>query len=328
MSDTPKKFIEALDFITRSKGPTASSMGTLEALHVNRTRSVFEDRNIVGVGVSEKVVAAKSTGELSVCFYVEKKLPQSKLKAGKLIPSVLSTPDGSACFTDVKVVGRIAPQVNKKIKPIQSGFSIGHKDGDTGTLGAIVKKDGAFFALSNSHVLAKSGTATLGDAILYPGSVDGGLGIHQIAKLSKFVKFKGTGEFINLFDAAIARIGAQHTAKLDFSILHVSGTPTTIEPQRLMKVVKRGRTTGDTEGEIIDVNFRVVFPYEALGTDIGFTDQVLCSRYTRSGDSGSIVVDKASGKIVGLHFAGSDKSSIFSPIRPIIDAFDFSFVKA
>jgi hypothetical protein len=46
------------------------------------------------------------------------------------------------------------------------------------------------------------------------------------------------------------------------------------------------------------VHFSVVLPYPGVGT-IGFIDQVKCTRYSKLGDSGSIIVDKKSGKIVG-----------------------------
>jgi hypothetical protein len=55
---------------------------------------------------------------------------------------------------------------------------------------------------------------------------------------------------------------------------------------------------------------------------------VLCSRYTDGGDSGSIVVDTDSGKIVGLHFAGANGGSVFSPIQPVMTELKFKFTAA
>ena len=40
----------------------------------------------------------------------------------------------------------------------------------------------------------------------------------------------------------------------------------------------------------------------------------------------AIVVDTESGKIVGLHFAGADGGSVFSPIQPVMSALKFKFV--
>ena len=59
---------------------------------------------------------------------------------------------------------------------------------------------------------------------------------------------------------------------------------------------------------------------------VGFIDQVLYTRCTDGGDSGSLVIDKKSGKAVGLHFSGSAPegenrgSSIFNPIQDVLKA--------
>ena len=55
----------------------------------------------------------------------------------------------------------------------------------------------------------------------------------------------------------------------------------------------------------------------------GFRDQVLCTKYTDSGDSGSLVCDMQ-GVAVGLHWAGSQSVSIFSPIAFVFQQLDIS----
>jgi hypothetical protein len=57
---------------------------------------------------------------------------------------------------------------------------------------------------------------------------------------------------------------------------------------------------------------------------VGFSGQVLCDTYTASGDSGALVVSDE-GAVVGLHFSGSPKGSIFTPIRTVMDALKFKF---
>jgi hypothetical protein len=137
------------------------------------------------------------------------------------------------------------------------------------------------------------------------------------------VAFQKKGKLINRVDAAIAEIDKQFL--LDFTIFKGASPRLTIQAKRGMKVVKRGRTSGDTQGVVRDVNFSAVIPYPRMG-DIGFIDQVLCSQYSRPGDSGSIVVDKETGKIVGLHFAGSDEGSVFNPIDAVMKALKFRFI--
>ena len=59
---------------------------------------------------------------------------------------------------------------------------------------------------------------------------------------------------------------------------------------------------------------------------MGFINQVLCTRYTDKGDSGSLVVEKATGRAVGLHFAGAEGGSVFSPIDEVLKTLDVRLV--
>lgn len=325
-SDTPDELVHALDLVSGSRGAVPESLDALEARQVGRVRTIFEDPNIVGLGITRKITEKKDTGELSLCFYVEKKKAKRSISTGKMVPPVLSVADRKAVFTDVQEIGKVRPQINRQTSPLLSGYSVGNLT-DTGTLGAIVKKGNKLFLLSNSHVLAKSGLGKIGDKIIFPGEADNGGTNQVVAKLSKFLKFKRGDDFLNRIDAALAEIDKDFRDEIDFSIRGAGSPPATAEPVRGMKIVTRGRTSGNTEGEVQDVHFRIVLPYEGVGK-VGFLDQVKCTRYSKPGDSGSIIVDKASKKIVGLHFAGSSEGSIFNPIGQVIKAFKFKFVKA
>ena len=61
------------------------------------------------------------------------------------------------------------------------------------------------------------------------------------------------------------------------------------DPARGMRVVKRGRTTGDTESTVRDIDARIFVDYPGVGK-VGFIGQARCDRYTAAGDSGAIVV--------------------------------------
>jgi hypothetical protein len=323
---TPAVFLQALDLVTQAPEPTIEALGPVRRMHFSRVRSVTEDRNVVAVGISEKDSEGKRTGELSVCFYVKKKLPPSKLRGDTAVPPVLNVPGGKAVFTDVKEIGELAPEISKKTRPLQSGFSVGHVKSSAGTLGAIVRRSGKFLMLSNAHVLALSGKGKPGDLIVYPGPADGGTAnAHSAAALTEFVPFDTSGAMVNRVDAALAEIDEDRLAGLDLAIYKAASPYKTTLPRRGMLVTKAGRTTGKTTGEIRDVNFRFVIKYPGISGKVGYTEQVLCTRYTEAGDSGSIVVDPDSGKIVGLHFAGAEGGSVFNPIRPVIQALHFKF---
>lgn len=122
--------------------------------------------------------------------------PPVRVTGESLVPQAISLPGDKAVFTDVKEIGplRLKATVSKKAKPLQSGFSIGHPNITAGTLGAIVKRAGKLYVLSNSHVLAEGGLAKVGDSIVYPGATDGGnLPANLAASLSAFVPFDTSG---------------------------------------------------------------------------------------------------------------------------------------
>jgi hypothetical protein len=166
-----------------------------------------------------------------------------------------------------------------------------------GTLGVLVRDSGRTdngrrYVLSNNHVLADANDAVIGDAIFQPGPADGGiLPEHAIGRLSRVVLLDLAGG-LNAVDAAIAEVEPGSVLIEVCSI----GTPTrTIQPERGMDVVKHGRTTGLTRGQITDTeaDFRV----EVGGRTAFFTGAVVIRGvpptvpFSEPGDSGSLVVD-------------------------------------
>jgi hypothetical protein len=332
-----KYLIKTLDLLTTAHDDELGALEMAATNKVNDVRNIIDNDNVVGVGVSEKVTDEEQTGQLAVTFYVEKKKPLKELYGHEVIPTGLAfDKNGPLCPTDVVVLGQPELEAFRvQRKPLKPGFSIGHFEIPGGTLGAIVqKKDGTFCLLSNSHVLAKSGTAKKGDKILYPGSGDGGIlqdDVDVVAELEDFIEFEVGGAFVNTADCAIAIPLPAHLGKLVAEIEGI-GLPTGIvKPKRGMIVTKSGRTTATTDSEIRDTNFRFSTKYPHNVGKVGFFDQVYCTRYTDSGDSGSLVLEKSTGKAVGLHFIGFPdkdgvKGSVFSPIGKILDALGVKLV--
>lgn len=332
-----KMLIRALDLLT------AAPVGEIESLadagastRVKTVRNVVETPNVVAVGISEKISDNVRTGNLAVTFYVAEKKPLNQLSGDEAIPQALALDltNGSTVPTDVIEVGYpelepaplALPNPQAQRGPIQPGFSISHPQITAGTLGAIVKKGGKFYALSNSHVLARSGVAQKGDKIIYPARNDGGnLNADVVAELEDFITFQLGGDFVNRVDCAIAVLLPEKLADLVQDIYQI-GLPTgTAKPKRGMQIVKAGRTTGKTLGEVRDVNFRLQLNYPDGIGKIGFLDQVFCTRYSAGGDSGALVLESQSMKAVGLHFAGfpdqnKEMGSVFNPIQEVLKA--------
>jgi hypothetical protein len=328
-----KAILRALDLMTvaaPAQLETLAAVAPSAPTRVNELRNVLDSENVVAVGISEKESDGEATGQLALTFYVEKKLPLSQLRADAAVPPTIPTAlSGSQAIpTDVVPIGRLRPEAAPLVgrKPVQPGFSIGHIAVTAGTLGALVSNKGKLLILSNCHVMADSGNAQKGDHILYPGPQDNGMEPDDIvAELEDFVEFVTGGDFVNRVDCAVAKPLDGRLADLTSEIKGLGVPSGTVLPKRGMQITKVGRTTGKTRGRVRDVNFRFVLDYPALGP-VGFVDQALCTRCTDGGDSGSLVLDAATGKAVGLHFAGASGGSVFNPIREVLKALQVRLV--
>ncbi len=209
-------------------------------------------------------------------------------------------------------------------RPVPIGVSTGHPAITAGTIGARVTDGTNFYALSNSHVYAPN-FASLGDAVIQPGTADGGTApADAIGTLFDFEPIV-FGGFSNLIDAAIA---ASTTADLGNATPSdgygtPKSTPVTAATINL-NVQKYGRTTGLTRGIITAINATVNVGYGS-GT-ARFVDQIIVGGVKgpviKGGDSGSLLVTD-SGDPVGLLFAGnkSGKMAIANRIDLVLDHF-------
>ena len=226
-------------------------------------------------------------------------------------------------------------------RPFPMGVSIGHCKVTAGTAGCIVEDtQGHEYILSNNHVLANSNDAEPGDPVIQPGSYDGGCQEDTVARLHSFTPIRfpeGSGctlsriivwllnsasgllgrktRFytrvdetpLNMVDCAIARpLSADlYTAE----ILEVGAPRGTAKASEGEKVVKSGRTTGLTEGTILDDEATIDVSYGHATAR--FIHQILVrgTRFIQGGDSGSALLNR-DGYVVGLLFAGSGDGGI------------------
>lgn len=317
-----------LDLLTITPESHIESLAAPMKSHTRSMKSVTRSKNVVAMGIGEKVSNKKGTGKLALIFYVQKKIPLNKLRADMAIPATVpeSLSGSTAIPVDVVVIGKIKLETNVTRSTLQPGNSIGHVDVSAGTFGAVVTDGKSNYILSNSHVLANSGLGKKGDNILYPGPADGGVSPADIiAKLHAFKPFVVGGKYENTVDCAIAKPVPDKAGSINAAIKGIGVPKGTIKAVRGMKLVKVGRTTGKTEGEVKDIHFRFIVDYPGVG-EVGFKNQVFCTRYSKPGDSGSLVIDKASGKAMGLHFAGADGGSIFNPIDEVLSALKIKLV--
>jgi hypothetical protein len=323
-------------FLAASAAPARATARTFTAAATPRP-----EHNVVGVGIGEKVVSGRATGIPAVKLFVRVKYPEGQLDSKLLLPKEI---DGLA--VDVEESGLLRrlerrrrrrrrptppaaaaiPNPRQRHRPAQPGCSVGFQFPTgasvmAGTFGALVRNaKGEVCVLSNNHVLADENRLPLGSAIFQPGLLDGGNSSKdQIASLTRFIDLQGGTA--NRVDAAIAALTSSKLATRD--ILHIGAPSGSAAAAIDMVVHKFGRTTAYTVGRVISVATDVSVDYET-GTFV-FEDQIMIvgldgQPFSDSGDSGSLILDRATQRAVGLLFAGSSTHTVANHIGVVLAA--------
>jgi hypothetical protein len=320
---------------------------------------ILSKPNVIGVGVGHRETGGQVLDELAVKVLVVQKVPRVSLSAQEMVP-----PEVDGVRTDVVQVGEIrALQARTdRWRPAPGGVSLGHYQITAGTFGCVVwdRSTGDRLILSNNHVLANSNDASIGDPILQPGPYDGGtVNNDTIAHLLRFcpIQFveqpgscslastyavvgnivailagskhrvqviQANPQAVNLVDAAVAK--PVDDSMISNEILEIGEVTGTTPAVLGMGVRKSGRTTGYTIGSISVIDATIDVSYGA-GRTARFENQLVAGPMSQGGDSGSLVVAEQP-LAVGLLFAGSDQSTIFSPIQAVLDCLEVDITPA
>lgn len=235
---------------------------------------------------------------------------------------------------DVRFVGRVvkreAPFLQARHRPLLIGSSVGHFRVTAGTIGAFVSVEGDDRPriLSNNHVLADENRGARGDAVLQPGTADGGQDpADRVAALDAFVELADAAP--NAVDAALAVV-AEGIAIQDGELTGIGTLGTEpLPPGDAGAVGKLGRTTGRTAGRVTAFELdNVQVAYDAFPA-LRFDDQLEVEGtgsgpFSQGGDSGSLIWDAASRRPVGLLFAGGEEGDVdvtyANPIGAVLTA--------
>lgn len=274
---------------------------------------------VTGVDVGFKISGEELTEQLAIRVHVERKLPPEALPDYEVF-TVSGQPETLGAFPIDVIEATYAPSqvlapveieeleaINRKgkVDPLVGGVSVGNPRITAGTLGAIVwdRTDCSVNLLSNWHVLAGSPAAVAGEPIYQPGKLDGGTAADTVATLNRF-------RLDQDMDAAIARLNGSRGYTRD--IVGLSPIPGVEAPTLGMNVTKSGRTTEVTEGIIDGISFSGTINY-SHGPNT-FHNQIhivpkapwpsVDYELSKGGDSGSVWINQATGKAVGLHYAG------------------------
>ncbi|MFQ5613230.1 MAG: hypothetical protein ACE5H9_13970 [Anaerolineae bacterium] len=338
----------------------AVEMGLARTVKQDNLGHLIKRRNVVGVGVGYKVTASGPTDDLAVVVNVARKLPLAQLAESDLVPKqidgVLTDVVETGVFRAWQAIPAIGKGFRERYRPtISPGASIGHRDVTAGTFGCLVRRGRQVYILSNNHVLADVNHGKSGDPILQPGRLDGGTPAEQVATLADYIPLDfggeepqcdvatGLGKVLNV----IARLlGSRHRllayqetdginhvdAALAVPLDAGSITPEILEIGRPRGVAqatlgdpvqKSGRTTGHTEGRIVQIDVSTSVVYN--GRAAQFSGQLMASAMSAPGDSGSAVLDM-DNNVVGLLYAGSDVSTLINPIQAVLEALQVELV--
>ncbi|MCL4262383.1 MAG: hypothetical protein KJ069_04180 [Anaerolineae bacterium] len=277
------------------------------------------------------------TGRLAIRVHVALKKPRAELSEEELFPQeiegipvdVIEATYGLQIMLegDAQLEAAVDGR-DQRFTEIPLGVSIGCPNVTAGTLGAKVydATTQEAYILSNWHVLVGSPSAQPGEPIWQPGRLDGGGSSNKFAEVTRSV--------LGPFDAALARLtGERPVLETTLEGNHIADVTT---PQLGMMVWKSGRTTGRTAGFIDGVMMTTQLNYGAAG--IRRLEQVFRivprpgsapGEVSLGGDSGSIWVDEAGGRAVGLHFAGetgdSPEFALAHDINPVMARMGFIF---
>jgi hypothetical protein len=326
----------------------AENQAIREMLATGPANALLAIPGVVHVSVGLKETDGKVTDQLCVRVYVKEKKNRAELTPAELIP-----PDVNGVPTDVNAMQEFEFQDdNARYRPIKGGIQISNRiielnEAGTGTqmhrgtLGciAIDTTDDAPVMLSNWHVLYATSGRT-GDKVYQPPPTSippaqlGDLPVRPQDEVDKIGVLRRK-EISSSVDGAIAAIDVSsccHCCGIHYSNeipgLSVSNRPprnTIVGDERAvsgMVVFKVGKSSGRTEGRVVDDNFPS-FDITADGITHTFTGQIAIQNvdttvpFSLHGDSGSVIIN-LQNKIVGLLFAAGKKVVVKGTERPFV----------
>ena len=227
------------------------------------------------------------------------------------------------------------PRQRERIRPIVGGISISPLNANfVGTLGCFLLRHNVdtdeIFVLSNNHVLADVDRLPLGTRIVQPGPevppfLTDPQNAFAVLHTTIPLQFPVNAQPVfNRFDAALANVtngqiiqrgsmfGMLRAGQPNPNNLPVYDPSRVVSPEPDMRVMKMGRTTGFTRGRITATNVQGVevnygtqqFPRIAVFRGITVIVGDGGQPFSSPGDSGSVILEEATGNPVALLFAG------------------------
>ncbi|MPQ44967.1 trypsin-like serine protease [Clostridium tarantellae] len=296
----------------------------LHILNISRNKyhHLINLPNVQAIGYGFKYVNEKCTYEPCIHALVSKKINKVNLSYNKLIPK-----NFMGVKTDVIEIGTIKAQyLTGRVRPLKGGCEIlteGFSENVIGSMGCIVSKGLLFkkyYILSNNHVLAGENKFFKGTPIRQPAHSNKTDFSDIVAELSEFIeiKFETPTELPeNTVDCAIAKI--LYKKDISKKVAFMGEIQSIGIPKIDLKVKKTGAATNFTKGKIKTIGASTLCTFQNNKKAL-FVNQIITTRMSDEGDSGSVLLDN-NNKVIGLLMGGTKNSvSVFNDINLVLKA--------
>lgn len=222
------------------------------------------------------------------------------------------------------------------VRPVPIDVSVGNaSECSAGTITCFVTDGKDIYLLSNSHVIAGSGTFAIGSKIVQPARYDDVVrcgASHPIATLFGIDSIDWHYNTVsNYADCAIAKVDSGIKVA-PYAIYY--GVPNYTPTSKLAianvgdSVKMIGRTSGMKFGKVTMTNVTILILYK-IGTVYKYArfanQYIISAGFSAAGDSGALVVDSKNNP-VGAIVAGTTSFSIVTPIKAMLEPFHVSIV--
>jgi hypothetical protein len=308
--------------------------------------------NVHAVGVGEKITNGKPTGQLCLRLHVVQKLPPRMIPSGFEIPTELygfptDVIESPPVFLRPPRMPRVLAtepdsctvQRGRRQRPVIAGISFASELVTGGTIACFcrstrVGEEAQKYALTAGHVLGSVQGGAPGDAVLQPSAGDVGMAPgDSIGVVDRLIPIKRGRHAVNEVDAGIARLDPG--IQIDNRVCSIGALAGTRDPELNLPVVKHGRASGLTPGIIKEfpAHTVVTLRHSDLTLVATFVNQIRIDStdqlaFSEGADSGSLIVDPATKRAVGLLFSGPDVGAFAyaNPIGSVLKALDIDLL--
>lgn len=298
---------------------------------------------VIGVDIGEKFTDGRPTGRAAIVVYVCAKgsdhpqqipatvegVPTDVVAESIVLHRALLSPDEQQPVVAQRdsvqrhavLRGGISIGPWRAVRVVPPDVSVPGDYVIVGTLGALVvsRTEQLVMGLTSFHVGCVDDAWMVGDRIVHPSRVDGGVQkLDDIGELNR-------AALSGAVNAAAVLLDPQRPRRAE--ILDIGAVTGSAPAPVGTPVRKRGRTTALTHGVVASTDATIAVDF---GDGIGvrkLRDQLridsCAGRFGDHGDSGSVLVD-VENRVVGLYCAGtaSGSTGFANPIDPVLDQLD------